>query len=150
MPDCPVLCGGPSAERVTPQQRTARNKYGCDSPCESARYAILCPACNGSGCLNDGRDERHPHYCRNGTRYMRRCPSSFQSVPLAVGIKAWRFLREHKQLPVDGGVLDQAASFVQLCAVLDSEVARVEAEMREASRKKSESQARRAKSKGGR
>lgn len=81
------------------------------------QLTIECPICGGGGCAN----------CANGQFEMAQCPQEFcREVVPALGLID-RF--NAGQSPVDGGVLDQAAWFVEAANFVKNEDAIIKSEI---------------------
>ncbi len=127
--ECPTRCGGPNAtlSRLDPETRALRLRVGCDAPCEDPWYAIVCPSCNGTRVGRDGETCRDPDcYAEGehrGRKAMRRCPGSFQTYDIARALRAWTRLKAHNSWPVEGGTMEQCASFLLFLDEIESAVA---------------------------
>ena len=104
--------------------RVIRRRYGCDEPCskEDARYAILCPECDGlrpdqcETCESEGK--------LRGFKLMLRCPAHYQSRDVSSALRAYHMMTRGF-LPAPGGIANQPAPFVQFTRVLGDELARI-------------------------
>ena len=89
-----------------------REKWGCDKPCEPGQevYALNCPRCRGT------RSESCKYKdCKNGVVHQSRCPLSMvRKLRLENRVfNTYMLLKKYKKFPIDGGVLDQSATFIQ-------------------------------------
>ncbi len=111
--------------------RVIRRRYGCDGPCkkEDARYAILCPECDGL--RPDGCEACESEGKMRGFKLMLRCPAHYQSYDVARALRAYHMM-VRGFLPAPGGVADQPAPFMEFTRVFGDETARIQAEQEEA------------------
>lgn len=96
---------------------------GCDAPCKSGKYVILCPRCNGTRTQSDGNVCQETD-CQDTTRWrgykiMRRCPGSHQDADLSRALTAWIMLKRYNTWPVLGGSQDQAAGFLSFVSEIE-------------------------------
>lgn len=140
MPECPNVCGGPDADLglLNPDQLAMRAQWGCDDTLgdEDARYGVTCPVCNGAGCTAEVQ-ALTGRACVGGQRPMGRCPGACQTPDIARALRAYRMMKDAGVSPVPGGFVDQAASFVRFCSVLEAEMAFVHREQSQRRRKRS-------------
>ena len=138
MPECPTLCGGPGAalETLPDAAQEIRERYGCDRKCDTPHIAIRCPRCSGvggAGCDYEGcKDDDAPV----GMIAQYRCPNSQVNANIAEGFRHWDWHNSRNMPPVPGGLLDQAAGFVDLVETIDSEQGKCRAEIAEVERQK--------------
>lgn len=121
-PDC-RFCRGPEA---IPN----RERWGCDAPTDEPVYNISCP-CSGA-------DPACPRCEGSGEIPQPRCPTMAMAedrVWLERFMYAYLAWDARHTLPGPGGLVDQAATFVQAVAIADSERGVWERE-RQAMRKK--------------
>ena len=103
--------------RICTRVPEARAAWGCDAPV-TPFLSIDCPACLGF----DPKCER----CKGDPRgiLIDRCPFSTMSPGIAAIIPYYADWQQGR-MPVEGGVLDQSAAFVEAMRFLDSAVARL-------------------------
>ena len=70
--------------------------------------------CSEPDCISSGE--------HRGFKKMRRCPGSCQTPPISKALRAWRHLRDFKTWPVEGGSMDQAATFLDFIAEIEAAV----------------------------
>lgn len=91
-----------------------RTEWGCDAEVKGELDRVTCYACTP----NDATCDR----CK-GARYLplRRCPQAIrrQDIDSLVNLAIWAL--DAAALPATGGMLDQAAPFVQLVDVVGAE-----------------------------
>jgi len=112
IPDC-RLCHRPGNE-------TLRREWGCDGEARRDLYEIGCSRCDGTdpGCSS----------CKGrGEVGVRKCPGRLLSKRPDVArlVQAYMQLDGRSVLPVAGGWCDQAASFVDACAIIENERNRI-------------------------
>jgi hypothetical protein len=92
---------------------TARREWGCDGDSVRPVGLIRCWACYGSGCGE----------CDRGRRPIYRCPRASVS---RFAVDALRLLALYEQgaFPAAGGLMDQAAAYVEAMQCLTVEVSR--------------------------
>lgn len=99
---------------------------GCDAPCASPWYAIRCPSCNGTRSIGNGipcpEPECIPDGEWRGQKRMRRCPGHYQTREITQALRAWRLLRDFNTWPVDGGTLNQAATFLDFIVEIEQAI----------------------------
>ena len=117
-PDC--------ARCQLPQCGREREAWGCETPSETPVFQVGCGACHG----NDYACGR----CGGiGVIDLFRCPGKYLGdAPAALQLQVDLLMRCYLQydtrhvLPVDGGLLDQARTFVAGCDIIDAERGRYE------------------------
>lgn len=132
LPQCPERCGGKSARasQLSAEKQRHRVRHGCDADIpegERCWYAIRCPRCDGAAAAG--------HECAlcdpdiPGFMRMRRCPHSFLTPDIEEAIESLAWL-QHGVLPGDGGLSDQAVSFIEFKKLFEFERHEVQQEQR--------------------
>jgi len=97
-----------------------RADWGCDAPAARSVARVTCATCDGNGCEK----------CKEtGSVLLYRCPTSHNTREIAAAFEAMGW-SERGVLPVAGGLLDQAASFVAFCRLVGSERGKIESARR--------------------
>lgn len=98
-----------------------RAKWGCDKPLEPSPFRVVCDLCGGLGCETCGFGGDVP---------VTRCPRAV-AIPECAPALGMALANQHQlRLPVAGGMLDQAASFVRTLAIVEGEIGRISEENR--------------------
>ena len=116
------MCRKPEAEK-------SRLLWGCDVPAEHPVFRMTCVGCAGY----------HPECDRcGGTGYvpLYRCPGSMTDGPTSRAVAAYMVLDRHGTWPSQGGSYDQAAAFVDMVRLVDSERATIDNERQEREERK--------------
>ena len=108
----PVKCGRACDDAAV------RRRWGCDKDADPAGYTVHCWYCDGGDfrCEECGGEGRLP---------VPRCPSRCLTPDVLDMLRAFWFKRD-QILPVAGGWLGQAETFLAGCRILDSEYARLQ------------------------
>ena len=110
------LCRGPMGSG----EKGLRARWGCDGPTQSEQDRLPCFACN-----DDVIDCESCHDARYLPLY--RCPKAIRDphIDEVVRIAVWS---KENHLPIDGGLLEQSASFMAAREIVIAEIAKLEAE----------------------
>ncbi len=122
MPDCSKCRGDGSTE--------LRAAWGCDEPADEPVFRTTCAHCDGNKvvvadalCLACKGTGKKDHY-RCMTAVM--CESRIQRRRVQQLLTAYQAYDAHGVLPARGGLLNQTASFMEGCSIIDSERGRWE------------------------
>lgn len=105
------------------KQAAVRARWGCDQDVENPVYAVDCWICSGIGYECDR--------C-NGTGKipMPRCPGRCNTTDVRRVVAAYNWMKKGF-LPVEGGYLDQAQTFLNACDFIGAMVAHHEEKARQ-------------------
>ena len=125
------MCGGrkPRMETLQQDQLEIREQNGCDAPAlPRARYAVLCPSCDGVGCEACEGGVAH-----RGYKVIDRCPASFADEEFMEYLqrRAW----SKRGTPAYDGPIDEwPGRYVRFVEELEAEIRRGEQAAMEAER----------------
>jgi hypothetical protein len=118
-------------ENLAIDQIEVREQNGCDAPAlPRARYAVLCPGCDGAGCEVCEGDELVP---RRGFKSINRCPASFADDEFMEYLRR-RSWAKRGVPPYEGPMDEWPGRYIRFIEELESEILRVEQAEMEAER----------------